>query len=358
MSAASWILTAVAGSLSLLSPLIFRPILRKVGAFDIPNARSSHSKITLRGGGLSPLLGLGVTFVLIAMGFGLDGQGQQIAMIVMSGAIGISIIGLVDDLLAPKTNWVAVRAGVQLAAGLTISILIPMEAKPWWFVILSAAAFAAYVNFTNFMDGVNTISSLHGLIAGAAYGVTGAIVGLQWMATVSFALAAAFIAFLPWNVRKPGIFLGDVGSYLLGGMIASVGIAAVASDVPVIAVLAPVSIYMADTISTLVTRLTRKEPIFSAHRSHIYQQVEASGAGHLGASLLVSMLTVVVSFFGVLACLGDIEEIIAGIVIVIFMTGYIMLRPLLSYVNSMSRWAGAAIKTDLSCGDSNAESDI
>src|SRR5690606_29011020 len=98
---------------------------------------------------------------------------------------------------------------------------VPISPIPLWAVIIlviyAVLFISSYINVANFMDGLNGISGFHGVIAGAAFGVVGWLTATPWLLIIGVVLAAGYLGFLPWNLTKPGAFLGDVGSYLLGG---------------------------------------------------------------------------------------------------------------------------------------------
>lgn len=67
MSAGVWLALAVATTVSLVSPFLIRPLLVRARVVDVPNERSSHNVVTIRGGGVAPLLGLIVGGTLIVL---------------------------------------------------------------------------------------------------------------------------------------------------------------------------------------------------------------------------------------------------------------------------------------------------
>ncbi|WP_353057970.1 NAD-dependent epimerase/dehydratase family protein [Propionimicrobium sp. PCR01-08-3] len=228
-----------------------------------------------------------------------DSGSSFLVVVVVFAAAAVSILGLIEDIRGVP---VSIRAALQLVIGALSSGLLLLNAGvnlAW--LPLAALFFAANVNFANFMDGVNGISSLQGLVVGFAFCALGLVTGLTWLASLGLILGMAFIAFLPWNLVSSGMFLGDVGSYLLGGLVATIATAAIIEGVHPIAALAPLTIYWADTVSVLVRRTLRGEPIFKAHRSHVFQRLTSTGLSHVTVALLVSAFTLATSALGLLS---------------------------------------------------------
>jgi len=117
--------------------------------------------------------------------------------------------------------------------------------------------------------------------------------GLQ---LVGVAVVGCSLGFLPWNAPSARMFLGDVGSYLFGGLVTSGLLLGMTSGVPILPLLAPLAIYAADTGAALVRRLVRGQPLLHAHREHIYQRlVSTGGMSHLAVSVGAAILAVVVT---------------------------------------------------------------
>lgn len=294
MTSPLWLAVALAGAVSLLVPFVLRPMLRRIGSFDVPNERSSHSTPTLRGGGIAPLAGwtVGMAVAIAASA----SPESSILTTLASGAFMVAVLGLLEDLRGLR---VRVRLGVQLLLGLIVGFVLCVQigANVWW-ACLAAVSIAGYVNVANFMDGVNGISSGHGLIGGAALGAIGALSGVEWLMVVGFIAAATFVAFAPWNLSGPGMFLGDVGSYLLGATLAISAVAAALGGIPLVTVIAPFTVYLADTGWTLVARIHRGEKWHQAHRAHIYQRLVDAGLSHLQVAVAVTVWSGVCAVIG------------------------------------------------------------
>jgi len=201
---------------------------------------------------------------------------------------------------------------------------------PAWAVPLVALWFTAYVNFTNFMDGVDGISSSHGIVVGAAFTIAGALWLEPWLSLVGVAIAASFGGFLPWNLRRRGTFLGDTGSYLLGGSIAAATAVATLRDVPAVVVIAPLAIYLTDTVVTVIRRMAAAEPWLAAHRSHVYQRLTQRGLSHIAASTVVSVATALCAAVGLVAgTLGPAWHGAAWVTMAVVATAYLVAPQLL-----------------------------
>ena len=280
-------------------PLGVRPVLVAWGALDVPVARSSHQIPTLRGGGIAVAGGLLVGLGVLAAGA--DGVARSLVLTILTISAVTAVVGLVEDVRGLSTRT---RAGLQLALGIVVAVVVShLTDLPWWLAVVGAVFFAGYVNVANFMDGINGISSLHGVVVGLGYALLGALSDVPWLIGVGLCLAASFIAFLPWNLRSPGMFLGDSGSYLLGASIAVTAVAAVGVGVPLVAVVAPLVPYLADTGTTLVRRVRRGEVWHEAHRSHAYQRL-ALTLGHVPVAVLVSVASAAAVGLATLTYLG------------------------------------------------------
>ena len=221
--------------------------------------------------------------------------------VTVAGAVAMCLIGLADDLSRGRGINVGVRAVLQITIALGISgLLVRPDHGSWWAVALGGGFIAAFVNFTNFMDGVNWISGLYGLVAGGAFAAIGWMAGQSWLLSAGLILAALYVAFLPWNILGSGMFLGDVGSYLLGALVSGTAVAAVVSGIPVLTAFGPLAIYLADTVTVLVRRAIRGEPVLKAHRTHAYQRLTNVGCSHGLVALIVGLLTAATSVVGLL----------------------------------------------------------
>lgn len=292
---------------SLLLPFAFIPLLRRLGVLDIPNERSSHTKVIIRGVGVTIAAGilLGLALSLLT---GLVAVDRSIVLILAVIIASASLLGWIEDF---RGLSVRVRAGLQLAIGVlgTGALVWTMDQSYWW-VPVGALAIAAYINVANFMDGVNGISGLHGIAVGILYAVGGLLSDHIWMTVAGAVTAAAFAAFLPWNLGRGSVFMGDVGSYLLGASISGIAVAAFLAGVNVEYLLFPILIYLADTFSTLLMRVSRGERWYAAHRQHVYQRLTDAGLSHLQSAAVVTVCTVLTGTAGlVVAGAGDVLKI-------------------------------------------------
>ena len=325
MTAEDWLIVVATAAVALLAPIAVRRFLRARSAYDLPNARSSHSDPTLRGGGLATLFGwtVGGTVALSLEG-GLD---RSLLAAVLVAATAIALVGLVEDLRGLRA---VIRFAAQIVIGLALmTVLCLLTTTSWCWVPIGAVGFAAYVNTANFMDGINGISSLHGGLVGTAYGLAGLLVGLPWLTVIGATIAVAFLAFLPWNLSRPGLFLGDVGSYLLGGAVCATTIAGLTLGASALVMLAPLTIYLADTVFTAAVRVNHGEFLFDAHRTHSYQRLVSAGWPHLASAGLVTLASAACAALGLLSASGRIDARVAVLVIVAIAAGYLALPTLL-----------------------------
>lgn len=285
--------------LSLLLPFAVRPLLVRLGIMDVPNDRSSHERPVIRGLGLAVLLamaaGYGLAFALLPQG----GEGRLALGLVAGAAILSGLLGLGEDLNGVS---VAVRSALLLLIALGVGLGVVWYAgAAWWLVVYAVLFVSGYINVANFMDGLNGISGFHGVIAGLAFAACGLFAQLPWLVAAGLVLAAGFGGFLPWNLTKPGAFLGDVGSYLLGGATAATSLFALVSGVPILATIGPMIVYFGDVAVTLAKRVRAGHKWDEPHKEHVYQRLQQSGMSHVAASGIAALFTLVASILGLLS---------------------------------------------------------
>jgi UDP-GlcNAc:undecaprenyl-phosphate/decaprenyl-phosphate GlcNAc-1-phosphate transferase len=274
------------------------PLLRRLAAIDTPNARSSHTVPTPRGGGAPVAAGLIIAALL----------SHSAAMLAFGAAVAVfAALGLADDLgTLPASGRLITQVAASLAAGWAlarIAGLPPLVAAAA--AVLLACWITGFVNAFNFMDGINGISGAHALVAGAAYACLGLWRPDAFLAAGGAAVAAGGLAFLPWNARRARVFLGDVGSYALGAALALLAAGAVLRGLPPEAALGPLALYLADTGWTLQRRLRAGEPVLQAHRTHAYQRLCDAGWSHQRVTVVTSLVTVVLSLLGAASLTGQ-----------------------------------------------------
>lgn len=252
------------------------PLLRRGSFLDLPNHRSSHIVPTPRGGGVA---------VMLAVVAGVVVGGRSDAWPVVMPALLLAIVGLTDDLRSLSSQvrlaaqlvlgavlcvWVA---GAETASGLSVPI----------FVAICLVGLVGYVNAFNFMDGIDGISALNAAVAGAWFAWLGHSYAIPAPALIGSVVAAGALGFLPWNATSH-VFLGDVGSYGIGALLAGAAISAWAGGVPSPLAIAPLLVYLADTAWVVLRRARAGKPLLEAHREHAYQRLVQQGWSHLGAA--------------------------------------------------------------------------
>lgn len=280
-------------------PYMLGPVLYRLGVVDIPNSRSSHSVPVVRGTGIAPLSAfvIGLGFVLISRQPWLIEN--SILLIIILASMGAALLGWIEDFRGLR---VTLRAGVQIAIGtMTTITLCTLVGASWGWIAVGAVAVAAYINVANFMDGIDGMSAAHGLLVGCTFAWIGHLLNVNWLTAAGAVLAIAFATFLPWNLVRGRMFLGDIGSYFLGASIAAITIAGTLTQVPAVSLLAPMSIYLADTGATLIRRVWTGEKWYEAHRTHIYQKLTDSGRSHIRVTTMVLGLSCVAAAAGLLA---------------------------------------------------------
>lgn len=273
--------------LSLFVTLTAAPAVRWLlldrGILDVPNHRSSHTIPTPRGGGLACLFGVVAALASAHV------VGLRVPWLAAAAAIALGAIGFADD-----------RAGlsalVRLASQVGAGIVMGFAAGGGWLIVAGAVVAAVAVNVVNFMDGINAITGLSVAVWGATAWVLGLSLSAEPVWVMGASVAGAAIGFLPWNAPTARLFLGDVGSYLFGGLIAAGIVVGVATDASLLVLAAPLALYMADTGTVLIRRVSRRQPLLEAHREHVYQRlITEAGMSHTTVATAVALSSLLIT---------------------------------------------------------------
>lgn len=250
----------------------------KLGTVDSPGEHRSHDTATPRGGGI------GIAAALVALLAAFAGADDVVTprflAALLVGMVAIAGVGFADDRLAlpawPRLLVHLVVAGAIAwtggAAGSSLYLAVVVLALAW------------SINLHNFMDGSN------GLLAGHAAIVLATITACAGFDLLVSAMAgvaaAATLAFLPFNFPRARIFLGDVGSGVLGLVIGvAIWQAHVRGVMTLPAGLVLASAFFLDATTTLLGRVVTGQRFAERHRDHLYQWLLRAGWSHVAVAL-------------------------------------------------------------------------
>ena len=241
-----------------LAELFYFYIADKYNIIDKPNERSSHARITLRGGGV--IFYFGVLAYFLTNHF--EYPWFMLALTL------ITLISFIDDI---RSTSQVLRLVFHFSAMGLMFYQWGLFSLPWWTILVALIICTGIINAYNFMDGINGITGGYSLI------ILGALAFINH-SVVSFAepdliytMLCAVLVFNFFNFRKRAkCFAGDVGAvsiaftilFLIGRLIIQTG------DFSWIILLV---VYGIDSVLTIVHRLMLHENIGLPHRKHMYQ---------------------------------------------------------------------------------------
>ena len=232
-------------------------IADKYNIIDKPNDRSSHDKITLRGGGVIFYFGALCYFIV---------SGYQYPFFFL-GLTLMAVISFIDDILTLSSR---VRLIVHFTSVLLMVYQLDLFSLTWYFLIIGFVIIVGVINAYNFMDGINGIT--------ASYSLSVLILLILVNSKLNFIdsnfLVYSLIAVLVFSIfnfrMNAKTFAGDVGSVSIAYIILFALALLIIKTGNFIYILF-LTIYGIDAIWTIIRRLWLKENIFEAHRSHLYQ---------------------------------------------------------------------------------------
>lgn len=296
------LILVVAGWVTIVISLSASRLLSSTGILpDKPNHRSSHERVTPRSGGLAIMGGWLAGVLIIAAFSGASGRAQT--SLAFSGIALLALaIGYADDKWSMSSYWKF--AGQFAAAALFAAVFTPLATAPIPFLgdmalgvggaVLTLFWIVGFMNAFNFMDGSNGLAAGAACVGLCVFAVIAAFSGAPVSAAAAILLALACFGFLPANMSRGKLFMGDNGSQSVSFIIASLGVFAVNESAGRVSALVMPVIFLPfifDVAWTLAHRIVRKKNILAAHREHLYQLLLRFGVTHLRVAMIYMGLT-------------------------------------------------------------------
>lgn len=218
---------------------------------------------------------------------------KPFAIALCGGGVLVAWVGWLDD---RKSLPSSVRAAVHAVAAVwAVAWVGGFPSLNLGFVIvqlhvagpiLAVVGIIWSINLYNFMDGIDGLATSEAIVVAAVGGIFTAVSGSVSLTTVSWLLASACFGFLIWNWPPAKIFMGDVGSGLLGYVFAVLALASENSGtLPLLVWVILLGVFVVDTTATLIRRVVRGEKWHEPHRTHAYQLAIQIGYSHKTVTL-------------------------------------------------------------------------
>ena len=289
----------------LLVELFYFKIADRFSIIDKPNLRSSHTQITLRGGGvLFP--------IAVVLGFGMGYVSWPLSLVI----IMVAVVSFIDD-IRPLSQFPRLLAHV-LAIGLVLYDLEIVVLGLWWLPVI-AILLIGWTNAFNFMDGINGITVLYALMSLVSFRFLPELAADVSMLDL---MSIACLVFAFFNLRKRAkTFAGDVGSVAMALFLGYYMVKLIITTQE-IGYLLFFAVYGVDAVLTIINRLHKKENILEAHRSHLYQYLaNEKRLPHVGVALGYAMLQLGVNLLTVYLIEKQIMTIGVFVLMLLVMTG-------------------------------------
>ena len=287
-----------------LAELFYFRVADRCNIIDKPNERSSHTRITLRGGG--------IIFYFGALAYFLT-SGFEYPWFMLALTL-VSFISFVDDIRSTSQK---LRLLFHFSAMALLFYQWGLFSLSWWWIIVALIVCTGIINAYNFMDGINGITGGYSLVILVAL----AYINREIVSFVEegfiYTVLCSVLVFCFFNFRKKAkCFAGDVGSvsiafillFLIGKLIIQT------EDFSWIVLLA---VYGVDSVLTIIHRLLLHENIGLPHRKHLYQIManELKVPHVMVASVYMVVQAIII--IGYIICLNDGYRYLAGTILVL-----------------------------------------
>lgn len=307
--------------LSLFLTLFIRSLAIRKSILDFPNERSLHKNPTPKVGGLAVAIVWfsGLFYLYITNNI------DHILFFSFIPGILLVVIGIIDDIIAIRPLY---RLIFQLiVSSIALFILGGLGKLNLGFftvenrLILSILALLGimwFINLFNFLDGID------GYIGMEVVFITSSAI-LLFNDRIAPVLLASTLGFLIWNWQPAKIFMGDVGSTLLGFNIAVFSIYYQnTSKSSLLIWLMLSSVFWFDATLTLFRRYKKKEPLIVPHKKHAFHRIVQSGFTHQKTVIYAFSLNLII--FGLAYCSIKFSNLLLPLFILNILMLYFVIR--------------------------------
>ncbi|KRB57299.1 glycosyltransferase family 4 protein [Flavobacterium sp. Root186] len=295
----------ILGIILMILMLLYFKVADRFNIIDKPNQRSSHTEITLRGGGIIFWFSALLYFV----------QNIQNSYFFFTGITLVSLVSFWDDIQSLSNK---IRISIHfLSITLIFYDLELFNLVPVWGVLIAYVLAIGLINAYNFMDGINGITGLYTLVVmGSLLYVNTKIQLFTSGIFIKYAMIASLV-FLFFNYRKKAkCFAGDVGSIAIAFWIIYLVLKLILITNSLIWLLF-LAVYGVDAVCTIIHRLYLKQNIFEAHRLHLYQVLSNEyKIQHRLVSLYYAIVQAGISFL-IVFLYQKIQDIVLFIIVIV-----------------------------------------
>ena len=258
----------------------------KLGLLDSPDKRSSHHNVTPKGGGV----GIMAAFVIVSFALTISKSfWVPIALLSL-----FSFFGDRFD-ISPK---------LRLCSQFTASMVLLLgffwtnqgQIVEYLLIIPLSVFIVGTANFYNFMDGINGIAGITGLVGFGLLALFASFSGAESSFVVlTTCMSLSCLGFLPFNIPKAKVFMGDVGSILIGFMFAVVVVVVSKDFLDFVCLASFLFPFYADELTAMAVRIRDGDNLMQAHRRHLYQLLaNEKGISHWKISAGYGLLQLIV----------------------------------------------------------------
>ncbi len=283
---------------------------RKFKIMDMPNPRKAHSEpMPLMGGVAIFLATIAATVIFIV--FFVDGLKLNIVIAFLIGISGVTMMGLIDDILS-------LSAKRRLVILFILALIVLIGCLQFYFpktllhsnlglaLLISFIVVIWIVGITNAMnltDGLDGLASSLSLVSVAGFALIFYLQGRSQLALpTALALFGAIAGFLPYNLSPAKIFMGDAGSMFIGFMLGILSIMSMSEKpieffvVPVFLILMPIL----DMAMSILRRLLLHRPIMQPDKLHFHHILNKRFKSHRIVVMLLAACQIVFSGIGII----------------------------------------------------------
>ena len=259
---------------------------KALGLLDKPNMRSSHKGLVPKGGGIGILAAFVVSSLLL-----------NIPPSFWFPITAIALLSFCGDRIEFSPKF---RLSLQFIAAIIFIFGINTATQSRMSGLLLILAMTVFIvgtaNFYNFMDGINGIAAITGIVGFGLLALYSFLSeSYSSFAVLSVCIYFSCLGFLPFNIPKARVFMGDVGSILLGFTFAGMVVWLSRNLLDFICLAAFLFPFYADELTTMVVRIRDGENLLRAHRRHLYQLLaNEKGVSQWKVSLGYGLLQLVV----------------------------------------------------------------